>query len=540
MYTITGILWQFLNKELPYHDAAWHTLTSFTLAKDLGLGNLDPFYLFHRYSTYHPPGVFWIGGLVSLLSNNNYIAMNIASFTIFILLLIMVYKLACLLSDQKGGFFALVFTSLMLNFVRESRLFMIDIPMCLWIITSLFFLIKARGFSQPMETLGFGAAFALALFTKLISGVFILPFALYVLYTSWNKTANWRKQLTLFLISMAAASYLVTPWVYSVLDPLLEQSRLYGTAESDDPQGLDPNSIKYYIRELIENGISVLGAILYLYTVALAVMKKIKSKYILLFASISTILYLFFTFIVENKNGRYMMPVYLFICIILGLGASEYFKTIKQHWIGKILSISTAVWLIFLFLNNSFGLFGVNGYKDIKLPSQWGVIQAYNLQSKFITDVNIYVKYGLDVYQPNQKAVSLLQKLQKQKGNPIQYSTSSLLSYFQHPKISILLDLSEGINSTTQYQFSSFYLDQNNGETGIQQATYFASNQDVIFLMSNKSVYDSDRIREPSLLLQQVVPQMKNFCLYDTFPAAIDNAVQVYVNTDTLGSSVCK
>jgi 4-amino-4-deoxy-L-arabinose transferase-like glycosyltransferase len=552
LHVVANSIWILLNKGPSLYDAAWHTVHAYRIADYFKqFPQINLFQLFEM-NNYHPPLVFWGGAIAALVTNYSENGVRFVGTIALALTLYYIFQFTKSVTNARVAFFATVFSSLSIFFYRESRMFMLDVPLIASIFATLYYTVKTEYFSKIVPIILLGIALGAAMLIKWTALVFIAPFALWYCYISYKRNT---KQVIIIaskvLLIIAIAAFLSLPWYIHVYKDLIAQASLYSKGENDDPFGFGSDNLLYYFRSLVQLGISFSGLLLFVYSCYTLFKKKISYIYTTPIFWTLAIVYGLFTFIVGNKNGRYLMPLVPFLTIIMGIGVDYTLARWRERVVGAFFSILTIGYLVLAFFVNSFAVPFYPKYEEgVTLPFGLGWVNIYMLNTKWE-----YIKFNSYTDTQSSQAADILVSTRAQKGSDIVYFATSLMPYFQEPTIAIKLAEKQGkAHGGIEHLYTGAQILPEDGSVLSEDILRnYINKADIVFLMKGQFGYSTgDRSYKPreqiqNLILNGNAPQ---FC--KTSEITIEhadsyngngegnNTVLVYKNTNRLSDIGCK
>jgi 4-amino-4-deoxy-L-arabinose transferase-like glycosyltransferase len=316
-----NIYWQKINTAPPSWDSAGHLsiayiftdrITNFFKGEVNLLGLL-------RTSTYYPPLVHFIGGIVLLTFGRNYEYALLAETVFFILSIIYLYKIIRHLFPDKP--YLALLTAFIYSFFpqiwEQSRQFHLDIPICLFVLASFYHLTRSKSLTNRKHSFLFFLFFSLAQLTKWYGFVFlIVPFVYEVaLKTISLKDLRNRRRIENLIIGVLEILLIALPWYIANLKTIMSNFAISSTADFGDPQVvLSYESLFHYLKLMTSHQLGMFS-ILFLFAGLYAMFRdRIPYRkyvlWILLFP------YLVFT-VIQNKDLRYVLPLAPIVAFII-------------------------------------------------------------------------------------------------------------------------------------------------------------------------------------------------------------------------------
>lgn len=352
-YVLGNLLWVHLNTLPPFYDSAGHTNLAFLYA-DIFTGEkeLSSIKDFFTVSTYYPPLVFIIGGILTSIFGYDYKVLQFSSVLFLGISALFLYLYTKELTRNKN--LAIVTAAIFVvlpQIWEQSRYFMLDMPLTTLIILTLYALEKFNNTNKNIYLL---LSFLLIGLAQLIKWYGIIYLAIPLLFTLYKyiKYSKERKRAFVFIfISMISGLVLILPWYVINFPDLIYWSRLSHDADFGDPSNfLSLRNFLFYPTLLINY--QVVSAQFVLLTLASLLFFRQRPKEGLLFGLEIISVYLFFTF-TGNKNLRYTLPLLPFLAVIMGYGTMRLYN---YNLKGKLLLAGFFLFSLVIFLINSFGL----------------------------------------------------------------------------------------------------------------------------------------------------------------------------------------
>lgn len=284
-----------------------------------------------RPSGYYPPlapiltsllyFIFGMSATVALMSNVIFLAILIFS----------VYKIGTLMFDRIIGLLASLLILLFPVILQHSIIYYLDLPLTALTALSFFTILKTDYFRDTKFSVIAGVCFGLGMLTKWTFLFFILGPLCYTIVKAFtivsvekrSKSFFFQKSFKNIILFIILSIVIFGPYYFPILSQLLKETFKY----SHGPLSHGPNSIfsfdsiVYYFLALWKEMITPFGFILFIIGLVLLSISKNKYK-ILLFVWI-IIAYIIFTFIIQTKTPRFMMPWLVPISLIITFCINE-------------------------------------------------------------------------------------------------------------------------------------------------------------------------------------------------------------------------
>ncbi len=286
-----------------------------------------------RPSGYYPPLVpistsFWYfvfgtSAKVAIMSN-----------MIFIFILVFfVYKIGALMFDRNVGLLASLLILLFPIVLNHSVIYYLDLPLTAMVALGTFFILKSDYFQNTKFSIVSGFCFGLGMLTKWTYFFFVLGplsyMALRVFYPATSQEGalegayHFKKALRNIALFVLASVATFGPYYFPILPALLgETLRFSGDPIAHGPDSLlSSASLYFYPAALWNDMITPVGLVLFVIGLALLLFSRRKQKTLLLIWVL--IPYCIFTFLIQNKQPRYMMPWLIPISFVISFFSIE-------------------------------------------------------------------------------------------------------------------------------------------------------------------------------------------------------------------------
>ncbi|HSR16566.1 MAG TPA: glycosyltransferase family 39 protein, partial [Ignavibacteriaceae bacterium] len=329
---------------------------SFQVIKDI-LNKSDQYPLF-RPSGYYPP-------LVPLLTSLLYFVFGVSAkaaimFNIFFLFILVfsVYKIGKLIFDKNTGLLASILILLYPIVQQQSVIYYLDLPLAAMTALTIFILLKTNYFKSTKYSIFAGFLFGFGMLTKWTFLFFLVGPLCYLAFKTFYKKEEAKlisyssksfKNVILFAIFSIATFGI---YYFPILIELISETFKYSHGRlAQGPNSLFSfASICFYPFSLWNEMITPLGFILFIIGVVLLVFSKNQHKILLLIWII--IPYLIFTFVIQTKQPRFMLPWLVPISLIILFCISEFRSIIlrKISVTSKVAGISITAFSLIVFL----------------------------------------------------------------------------------------------------------------------------------------------------------------------------------------------
>ena len=316
---------------------------NFKVIKDIM--NRSENYPLLRPSGYYPPFVSLVTALVYFIFGTS-ITVTVMTNIIFVLVLVISsYKLGELIFNRDAG---LLTSIVILSFpiiLRHSVIYYLDLPLTAMVSVSSYALIKSDSFRNARFSILSGVFFGLGMLTKWTYLFFMIGPICYLAFSGivWELKRDggydrviYHKIFINILLFIVMSVAVFGPYYLPILHDLLKETFRFskGAIASGPKNLLSLASILFYPIALWQDMISPFGFILFLFGTIVLFYSKSKQKSFLFVSML--VPYVIFTFIIQNKNPRYVMPWLPTIALIVS------FITLKANTVklfGKSIKI---------------------------------------------------------------------------------------------------------------------------------------------------------------------------------------------------------
>jgi len=410
---------------------------SFQVIKEI-LNKSDQYPLF-RPSGYYPP-------LVPLLTSLLYFVFGVSAkaaimFNIFFLFIMVfsVYKIGILIFDKNTGLLASILILLYPIVLQQSVIYYLDLPLAAMTALTLFILLKTNYFKSTRHSIFAGFLFGFGMLTKWTFLFFLAGPLCYLAFKTFYKTEEAKlisyssksfKNVILFAIFSIATFGI---YYFPILTELISETFKYSHgALAQGPNSLFSfASICFYPFSLWNEMITPLGFILFIIGVVLLVFSKNQHKILLLIWII--IPYLIFTFVIQTKQPRFMLPWLVPISLIISFCIFEIGSMVNKitkvtgifkhiGFKGITVAFSVILFLIFFFLGNvRLRNSIVNGSKE-----NWKIAEMVSVIEDDIKKKNNNISASVDLHFPTNSPeyVGVVPDHQYINGQTLRYYTT--------------------------------------------------------------------------------------------------------------------
>jgi hypothetical protein len=349
---VSNLYWVSKNQVVPFYDWAGHTNLA-TIYGKVTTGEFDNTagFLALKISRYYPPFMYVVGGVLMAIFGYDFKMLQYFSVLLLPLACLFLYLYVKTLTKKNEiGLASVLFFVFSAQIWEQSRYFMLDLPLIVAMLGSLYFFEKSQKLNKLHWAI-LGIVFAsFAQLTKWYAFIYLLvPLAFSLMPKIMEIRAKY--VLRLFLIT-AIFLAICLPWYVVNYQELVNSSVLFSRPDFGDPQKLlSLQNILYYPVSLLNYQIISLFFVWLIISIAVIFDRKSNWKELRVVGLEVLVAYLVFTFVIGNKNPRYSMPVLPFVALIMAYGF-EYLKTFSQ----KFFVIGTsAIFGLSLFFISSFG-----------------------------------------------------------------------------------------------------------------------------------------------------------------------------------------
>jgi hypothetical protein len=373
-------VFRLLDKSYQTWDSAGHIGLTIRLTehyKSFFSGGASTLHDIITESNYYPPLIHLQTSFLNLIFGYNTQIMLFWIFVVFLISLIVFYKLLLELNFSKKLAFSAVFIYSLFPLVADqARLFHLESPMILAILLCYLLLLRSKNFSSPKYTFAFFLAFAGLQLIKWYGFLYLVVPVLYVLYKAFIVEKNYSKVLVNCSIGSVVFLVLALPWYIINFKELTLLSKLFSTGEFDDPKvKYSVANIFFYLRGTMIYQTFLVPFVFFVTGLALY-FKKNRKIGILLIAH-CLLIYVVFT-LIENKNQRYIFGLNL----VFAFGIAYLIEQINRKWV----TYFVFGWALLGFFVSSFNNFKVNGME----AKAWGIIFTGPFYDSYQKDPKVY------------------------------------------------------------------------------------------------------------------------------------------------------
>ncbi|PJA55266.1 hypothetical protein CO165_04470 [Candidatus Roizmanbacteria bacterium CG_4_9_14_3_um_filter_33_18] len=271
--------------------------------------------------------------------------------TIFFLLTIWAVFLYVKEVSRNGrtAFFSAFFYSFFISIVQYSRFQMLDIPVTAMIFLTLYFWEKLKKTHNLLYLYFSALTLAFAQTSKWHAGIFLLIPMIFLMIDLFKNHFFQGKKLFHFFFSFLISSILIFPWYYYNFVDFIRLGTINYLGEPDDPKNfLNLVTVLHYPKLIAIFQTHFIGFILLIISFFIIPFKK--KKYLLVPVITIVFGYIFFSFLVPNKNIRVIFPLMPYMALFMAEGLGQ----LRNLW-GKILGWALVFYIVIAFFILSFG-----------------------------------------------------------------------------------------------------------------------------------------------------------------------------------------
>ena len=337
----THIIWTSLNKSSFSWDQSIHA--SHTLEAKKNVYNLFNLEKTEAISSYYPPGFYYMSAFLLIFLDTTEFNLRMVSF-FFYLANIVTFLVIIKQKKYEGNIFTVIalfcIYSLLPGNILFSRDYLLDLPQTTILSLGYLFLIlyiKNKRIKFYIFMLLF---FLFSLLVKWTSIVFIvIPFFI-LARSAFQNSKNNLERIKIILISVFLSGVVLTPWYSRNFLTLFSLAKNFSRAEITDPQSIfSLENIFYYpvhfTNEILGLPLSIFFAASFIYSLYY----KVKPFFLLHFF----LTYFVFTFLISNKDSRYLLPILPVVVLFVAMTALKLNKNLQ-----KLLFILTFIYYLIL------------------------------------------------------------------------------------------------------------------------------------------------------------------------------------------------
>ena len=265
-------------------------------------------------SGYYPPLVPGLTALTYLVAGRSYETAMATQILFLGLLVFGTWGLGNRLLGSPVGLVAAMMVLAAPGIRLNAGEYMLDLPLAAMVVASAWALLATDGFTRRKASLGFGVLCGLGMLTKWSFFLFLAVPAVLVLAVgsgaSERSTASWGRRLGNVLLALLAACAVMAPYYGPILPILVRKTIVHagGAADGSDSP-LSAASALYHLDALPRKVFGWPLAITAVAGIALFLCHgriSLRARTLLFGWALS--LYLVFSFLVANKQSRYLLP----------------------------------------------------------------------------------------------------------------------------------------------------------------------------------------------------------------------------------------
>lgn len=258
------------------------------------------------------------------------IRVAIMSNIVFLFILVpSVYKIGTLMFNRNTGLLSCALILLFPIVLSHSVVYMPDLPLTSMVAFGVFTLIKSEYFKNTKFSIISGFSFGLGMLTKWTYLFFVLGPIFYLVFKAlysgdWVKEPWYlRKSLRNIILFVVTSIVTFGPYYFPILPTLIGETFKYSHgALAHGPDSLFSfASVLFYPVALRKDMITPFGLILLI--IGMVLLSFSKSGYKTLLFVWTLVPYFIFTFVIQNKAPRYMMPWLVPISLIISFCIGE-------------------------------------------------------------------------------------------------------------------------------------------------------------------------------------------------------------------------
>lgn len=352
-HVFINVFWHRINTAPPTWDSAGHLTLSFIFA-DRYLPLLSgQFSLvdFLKISSYYPPFVHLLGGLMIWVFGRNYEITILLGTGFLVLGMVYLYAVMKRLfpNDERLPILTVFIFSFFPGVWEQARQFHLDVPVTALLIASYYHMLSSDSFKLTKHTLLFFMYFVFIQLTKWYGFVYlVIPFVAHVLLPAIRAKDYFdKKRLVNIVIGSVMVLVFALPWYVINLQSIEANVLVASTADAGDPvQVFSYESIFHYLKLMTSHQIGFVSVLLLFVGLYWAFKRKewfSKPVYWMILVP-----YAVFT-IIQNKDLRYVLPLAPIVAFAISyvlLKGSEKTSFLK--------SAVYAMYLVFMFFFMSF------------------------------------------------------------------------------------------------------------------------------------------------------------------------------------------
>ena len=325
--------------------------------------NRSELYPLIRPSGFYPPFTPILTSIFYFFFGTSHKVAIMSNMIFLFILTFSIYKTGNIMFNRTVGLLASVIILLFPIVLSHSVIYYLDLPLTAMVALSIFAILKSEYFKNTTFSILSGLIFGFGMLTKWTFLFFTIGPLCYLLLVGFyseniqrNGPKNFRKYVSNIIFFVIASVFIFGPYYFPILPTLIEETFRYSHAIFHIKQIplLSLASVSFYPIALWKDMITPFGFTVFALGIALLSFSKHRYKTFILIWTI--VPYLIFTFLIENKQPRYMMPWLVPISLIVSYVISEIgnFKVLGVPAKTKnfLIPLSLIVFLIFFLLEN--------------------------------------------------------------------------------------------------------------------------------------------------------------------------------------------
>lgn len=357
---VANCLWIKLNQNPVDFDPVGHTLISINMANYIKT-NLLHFNLtdFLKISSGYPVFTHIVGAVLALIFGVSFKIIQMTGTIFFLITIFVIYLYIKEITKKPStAFFTAFFYSFFISIVQYSRFHMLDIPLTVFIICTIFYWERFKNTHSYRYLILSAITAGLAQATKWHTPVFLLIPFLFLLFDLIRHRLFTSKKFIMFTVfSIAIFVLIAAPWYVANFSEFLRLGLINYRGEADDPHNLFGwDNIIAYPWLVINFQTHFIGFVFLIISIFTNLMKL--KKYLLIPFLTLVFSYIFFTFFIINKNIRVIFPLMPYLALFFAVYFERNFINGRYRVLnfGKILINGIIIgYLLISFLILSFG-----------------------------------------------------------------------------------------------------------------------------------------------------------------------------------------
>lgn len=314
-----------LKDSLVYYEVLSNpTQIDFKIIKDIM--NRSENYPLLRPSGYYPPLVALVTALTYFIFGTSITVAIMSNIIFLFVLVISIYKIGVLIFDRNIGLLASVIILSLPAILDHSVIYYLDLPLTALVSVSSYVLLKSESFRDTKFSILSGILFGLGMLTKWTYLFFIIGPVCYLALTGFMSELRheggdgrvyYQKISINFLLFTITSLAIFGPYYVPILPDLLKETfRFSRGAIALGPKNVFSfSSLLFYPAALYQSLISPFSFILFVLGTIVLLCSKNKQKSFFLVSILVS--YVIFTFLIQNKSPRYVMPWLPMISLIM-------------------------------------------------------------------------------------------------------------------------------------------------------------------------------------------------------------------------------